>query len=1296
MPLQPLPLLPGMMRALPRRPPAYQQPQPDESDLLELIGGGAASGLGMLGNFLDVPGSMARDVFAGANPFDQLLSPLTAANRTTGRQLLEGWGMRRNRETGIGGWLEDPGEGLRDIGGFAAEVLLDPLTYLTLGGASLSRAGQVAKRAGLLDDVNRLTPKGMGPRIGRQQSTLDDLFRVQPESNRTAARLAAENAARGMGEDLSGLSGQTLGKHFGLTLPFQDPFVTFNLGPLGRATSKGLDTAGAFLKKTRPVRGARMLFDPRVGNQSEAMAQEIAESAYRDRISSQATAKLANLEAGQTLDDLYQAFDTQVGDAVRPGAPEVDPRDLAPAIEEVFAEHRLGREINEPLRAFRASHRNYVQTARQNPTSDWASLNQQGRLPRFDEEWAENFGPGSPGEGLGIDSPDDLWDILRSGADPDMTRNSPEILQEATRRSQAAGAGQHPFTAGDVVRAGDRGNYGYVQNVGATHSDVFFRNPETGSVAVRRMPNEELTRSFAAGSGEAAGMGQQFTRQVADDILRATTELDDARRAFADIAPQIENPSQELLSKFESASQNLAGYRNHLHSDIESMGGKVRWLEEATEDSPRAKHFPRFVDQKTAKEATKGRILPASHSGMKGRTPETKGLPAHMRDQLLTNPRYRGEGAAERIAEDFAEHLDPHWGADPTAFDFESFSEPSVMEHAQALADYVHGKPQTRLTRGAFADQSQYMVKGHAVERSLASIHEVFHRHGEEGLEGGATLADAFRRAGLNPETATRKFAERFNLTEDQVRRFRVPEEAVNGAKSVVQYFDKGPQWQGKIGETIDTLNAWFKQNVTVLFPAFLSRNFTSGQHLNLVSGLANTPADLAAYGREFKDSLGVLKRAREAFASGEPLGAADEQILRELYAYSIVNPKQLFEGVDVAPQAVSANPLEGILPPSPLAGGQSAGRARDFVANNPLGFDQLPGAMKARRGYRTLIETGTAANQMVEWQNRVPLFMYLRKKGYSAEQAAREVTARHFDYGDLTEFERGVAKRAIPFYTFSRKVAPFVSRQLTQRPGGGIGQTIRATRLGTGGEGEILPQHVRETTAIPLGEADDGTLRFLTGLGLAHEDPLSFLGGDPSVGGLLQSAGMEAVSRSNPLFKGPLEWFTGESFFQRGPMGGRDLSDMDPTVGRLLTNLGLQDEDPVSGRARDFVGPLTEHALVNSPATRLLNTARTLTDERKWENPTVFPGDALLTNLLTGMRTTDVSPAAQDAVVRDMVAPIVMDELGGRDYTNRYIPKATIAEARERGDDEIAERMEAFNRLNRLLASRTRDRKKP
>ena len=94
---------------------------------------GIADGLGWIGNGLDTysGASSVRDLIAGENPWDQWLDPQNQEKRVTGRQMLEKSGLVG--ENTDQGWVPDLG----DIGGFAAEALLDPTNLL--GGAGLAK-----------------------------------------------------------------------------------------------------------------------------------------------------------------------------------------------------------------------------------------------------------------------------------------------------------------------------------------------------------------------------------------------------------------------------------------------------------------------------------------------------------------------------------------------------------------------------------------------------------------------------------------------------------------------------------------------------------------------------------------------------------------------------------------------------------------------------------------------------------------------------------------------------------------------------------------------------------------------------------------------------------------------------------------------------------------------------------------------------------------------------------------------------------------------------------------------------
>ncbi len=125
----------------------------DPRSLLTQVTGPIIGAVGAVGNLLDLPGSMVRDTLTGNNPFDQLLSPFSSQNRVDGRGMLTAWGLTSpNKETGISGWLDNPMEGVRDIGGFLAETALDPLNMLS----------RPAKAAGLLAGSADATRAGRG------------------------------------------------------------------------------------------------------------------------------------------------------------------------------------------------------------------------------------------------------------------------------------------------------------------------------------------------------------------------------------------------------------------------------------------------------------------------------------------------------------------------------------------------------------------------------------------------------------------------------------------------------------------------------------------------------------------------------------------------------------------------------------------------------------------------------------------------------------------------------------------------------------------------------------------------------------------------------------------------------------------------------------------------------------------------------------------------------------------------------------------------------------------------------
>ena len=171
-------------------------------------------------------------------------------------------------------------------------------------------------------------------------------------------------------------------------------------------------------------------------------------------------------------------------------------------------------------------------------------------------------------------------------------------------------------------------------------------------------------------------------------------------------------------------------------------------------------------------------------------------------------------------------------------------------------------------------------------------------------------------------------------------------------------------------------------------------------------------------------------------------------------------------------------------------------------------------------------------------------------------------------------------------------------------------------------------------------------------------------------------------MGRLNPVIKLGGELATGQSFFQRG----RELDEMDPTAGRLVANIS----DAITGETTKSAAPLmgsgnVEAVLSNSPLSRALSTLRTLTDKRKRDNTiTGLPGDALIANLLTGIRVSDVTEAQMDRQLQEAIGDMYSG-MGGRSFANTYIPD----EVKARMTPEQKSTLERLRILERQLRQR-------
>jgi hypothetical protein len=562
------------------------------------------------------------------------------------------------------------------------------------------------------------------------------------------------------------------------------------------------------------------------------------------------------------------------------------------------------------------------------------------------------------------------------------------------------------------------------------------------------------------------------------------------------------------------------------------------------------------------------------------------------------------------------------------------------------------------------------------------------------------------------------------NLTPDQVGKYYKsdlpPKYLLNelvipdDIASAVTKFVKGPRVLEEMGPIVrgydKATNMWkMMQTGMMPFISFHGRNLGSGQASNFYLGIQNDPRFQEFNFADPKTWLNPIRKFTAPIADAhrlqtgqeikdiskapafKGLGYTDEQATERLrrmaYAQGITGEKQglsaeqLMDTVGTAAsQYPGLDPKRGV---NPLAWKWSEAAPESTFAQRWLMPWMSKGVLSDADVFRPG-QLGRDLGSYTEGLNRLAPFIAMIRQGYDPRAAANAINRAQVDYTNLSNFNREYTRRLFPFATYTLGMAPTVFGELMQRPGGGMARTIMATtQAGQTDEQGVTPDYIRETASIPLGVSDDGTRSYITGFGLPFEDPLQFAqAARGNVSGLLREVG----SRMNPIPKSLIETMTGRSLYQAGPFGGREIEDLDPTIGRIAANVSDLITGEKTERAQPFISPWTEYAISNAGPGRMLNTIRTATDPRKWD---VIPWKLML-NLGTGVRVADVSPSAQDAILRERIAKIMKD-FGGRMYTRPYFPDY----AKENWSPEEARDALEIDALMKLLNKRASDRKK-
>ena len=203
----------------------------------------------------------------------------------------------------------------------------------------------------------------------------------------------------------------------------------------------------------------------------------------------------------------------------------------------------------------------------------------------------------------------------------------------------------------------------------------------------------------------------------------------------------------------------------------------------------------------------------------------------------------------------------------------------------------------------------------------------------------------------------------------------------------------------------------------------------------------------------------------------------------------------------------------------------------KDIIRRSVETGFEVDNAEKILKHYINPLAAGKRFGNAVEMQTRAVNFITHLKQGMSPIDAAEMVKKYHFDYLDLSDFERNVMKRILPFYSWMRKNIPMQLEMLLDNPGKyNVFQHMQQNAAAiTGADMSAMPEWLAEQVPIPLGRREDGRDRYF-----AWSPPMSDLANIRAnpVEGLREVANM-----MSPMFKVPLELMTNQSMLLGAPI---------------------------------------------------------------------------------------------------------------------------------------------------------------
>lgn len=1109
-----------------RRKPQLSDLMPEEEQrsMLNRLAAAGSSGLSGLGWILDTPGAVVRGGLSGG-PL-KALSALweTSDDRVDGRELLRQYGLAGQQDN----WLNF-------AGGVGAEVLLDPMTYMSLGmnqflgkGAKTA-AGLAAERAGLLDDfgVYARNTLGKGEREALRQSTPRSMLESIADS--TARDKAMRDFMGLAGSNAEAMLDQPLAKMNRLSLP----------GMGGDAFDLYGKNVGDWAAKTGDVLGEGLMTNPYTGSTARALGAAFNNDYLgfvdRDKQLDAQTIMAARRAREKADRRTLAALEFDASKALREAGTSLNDSDLSQALRVMVESGEAPTDLQQYIELPAVQKLlGYTDSLKSKSLVEAQKLG----LP-LNEFISRTGGGWFPRQQLGFDVPQvPQWP---EGVSP------PEYIKRQYAR------GQRPVTFDDNLSRGRDAAYDVMGQ-----SDTLNRmSTDPDLQAALRGADNAQARIILEDWWRANGTPPRTSAAPADfwndSPLLKEAGFDDAPPGMA-----FMGNGEVMATPARGPSNDLYGWMDELDDD----GQHIYAAPALKDDHPLRMQAADIERQMHALENASAD--PAQMQALKNRLAK---LQAQMPDAAKSVWR---DSLYTKLA-DFMRAVDP--------------------QHATT------GQP--IFGQNFFNELSRYAIGRGRTETNASEMLKILKRNVErvsaDAVTGGVnyTPEEALSVLKLTGDTAPDVLAKQLGV--ERLSDVSFNKKYIDDwAKAITR--GQTPPELSTLAQTYDNFTKRFKA-LALLWPSRYSRDAYSGAFSAAMKGgfwpsdwwtgtridagdykgLLRKVKDMPRYRDLPTDEAKVREWLVDAAAEGVGTSTAADELLS---GAGNANIRSLFPGgaaADTEPlldRAKRASWKDWLYPFSlPTASGnanpilEAGDRAARFTdAGNRLGT------------YLNFTRKGYAPSEARRLAN-------LTQVDYRPEA--------------FTDFERDVMKRIFPFYSYTRGITPLIADEVVNNPAGLMGQSIRTISRGAQpSEDNFTPEYLRQSASVPLPAglplfglpADSKLKRYLTNIDLPYESAINLL--TPGTGNTLldklgtglRKTGLNILGQSNPLIKGPLELATNRQFYS-----GRQLSDLYSMLEQPLGGLGL-------GPLGRF---LEQVAVNSPGGSRILGTARQVMDDR-------------------------------------------------------------------------------------------------